>query len=128
MNPKIVPTEKPWTKETVKRYENHTHWAVLRTKKDPKTGEQYFDILIGLKGKNPHAHLGINLDQTIRFSEFRKTTHSIKRTVVSKQKGLLENKTAIVDRDVLGGKNLAFKLTMDGSTAEVIVEEFRLLP
>ena len=100
----------------------------ITNKERPENREQYFDVLIGLKGKNPHAHLGINLDQTIRFSEFRKTTHSIKRTVISKQKGLLENKAAIVDRDVLGGKNLAFKLTMDGPTAEVIVEEFRLLP
>ena len=128
MNGKIVPTEKLWTKDTVKRYKDNTHWAVLRMKKDRKNGQQYFDILIGLKDKKPHAHLGINLDQTIRFSEFRKTTHSIKRTVVSKKKGLLENKAVVVNKDVIGGKQLVLKITMDGPTAEVFVEEFRLLP
>ena len=128
MNEKIVPIEKLWTKDTVKRYEDKTHWAELRTKKDRKTGQRYFDILIGMKRKKPHAHLGINLDQTVRFAEFRKTTHSIKRTVVSKKKGPLENKAIVVDKDVLGGKKLIFKLTMDGPTAEVFVEEFKLLP
>ncbi len=126
MNPEIVPTEKLWTKETERRCKNNTHWALLRTKKDKETGQQYFNILVGLKGKGPHAHFGINLDQTIRFSEFRKTTHSVKRTVVSKREGPLENKAVIVDKDVKGGKQLVVKLTMDGPTAEVIIEEFRL--
>jgi len=126
MNPEIVPTGKLWTKETERRYKNNTHWALLRTKKDTETGQQYFDILVGLKGRRPHAHYGINLDQTIRFSEFRKTTHSIERTVVSKREGPLEKKAVIVDKDVKGGKQLVLKVTMDGPTAEVIIEEFRL--
>lgn len=126
MNPEIVPTEKLWTKEAERRYKNNTHWALLRTKKDTETRQQYFDILVGLKGKRPHAHFGINLDQTIRFSEFRKTTHSVERTVVSKREGSLENRAIIVDKDVKAGKQLVLKLTMEGPTAEVIIEEFRL--
>jgi hypothetical protein len=126
MNEGIVPNEKLWTKDITRRYEDTTHWAILRTKEDSKTGKRYFDVLVGLKGGKPHAHFGINLNQTLRFSEFRKTTHSIGRTVVSKKKGLLEDKALVVDDDVKGGKKLVLKLTMDGPTAEVTIEEFKL--
>ena len=72
MKDEIVPVEKLWTKQVVKEVKNNTHWAKVRTKKDPKTGETYFDVLIGLKGKEAHAHIGINLNQTLRFQQYRK--------------------------------------------------------
>ena len=85
MTGEIVPTEKLRVRDVQKKFEDETQWAQFRTKKDRKTGKTYFDVLVGLKGKKPHAHFGINLDQTIRFSQSRKTTHSIKRTGVSKR-------------------------------------------
>ena len=128
MKDNIVPAEKLWTKKIVREFKDENNWAKLRTKKDHKTGETYFDILIGLRGKEPHAHIGFNLNQTLRFQQFRKITRSIERKVESQKKGFLEHKKAIVDEQAKGGKQLVFQLAMVGSSAEVIVKEFFLRP
>lgn len=124
----IVPVEKLWTKKVVREFKDDTNWAKLRTKKDLKTGETYFDVLIGLKGKKAHAHIGFNLNNTLRFQQYRKITHSIERTVESQKHGFLEHKKVIVDEKAKGGKQLVFQLIMVGSSAEVIVKEFYLRP
>ena len=113
-----------WTKEIKRRYEDKTHWATLKVKKNK--GQDYFDILIGPKGKKAHSHLGINLDQTLRFQEGRKLVYSIGRKVESRKKGLVEDKKVVVDKDVTSRRELIFVLIMDGSTGEVKIKKFGL--
>jgi hypothetical protein len=117
---------KLWTKPVSIECEDLTHWAKLRAKTDVSTDETYFDVLVGLRSKTPHAHYGINLNQTFRFQEFRKTTHSVWRNVVSEQHGLVEDKTIIVDDTIKGGKKLSLRVTIDGPTGEVSVDEFKI--
>jgi len=53
-----------WIKRTRAYIKDETHWAKIRDEQD-KTGEQYIDVLVGVKGDHePHAHIGINLDNT----------------------------------------------------------------
>jgi hypothetical protein len=118
--------KKLWTKQVNIRIKDRTHWARLCTKSDSVTGETYFDLVMGLRNKTPHAHFGINLNQTFRFQEFRKTTHSIGRTVVSEIKGLLENKVIVVDNSITGGKRLLLNLAADGTTGEITINNFSL--
>jgi divalent metal cation (Fe/Co/Zn/Cd) transporter len=119
------PVQNLWIKKVTKEFKNKTHWAKLRVKKD--NGQDYIDVLIGRKGQKWHTHLGINLDQTIRFAEFRKITRSIERTVTSLKKGLMDRKELIVDKNVKGKKRLILKLDMNGMKAgEVTIKEFML--
>ncbi len=103
-----------------------THWAKLRIKKDSNTENDFIDILFGKKGKTWKTHLGINLDQTILFSEYRGVIHSIKRDIDSKIRGHLETNKYIVDPDLKPGKNLILKFDMKENTNEVKIVEFRL--
>ena len=114
-----------WIKEIKKDSKTKTHWAKLRVKKDTKLNEKYIDVLVGGKGKQWHTHMGINLDQTIRFTQFRSVTHAITREVKSLKRGLLENKKLIVDPTIPEVKTLVLKINMNGDTSEVSIEEFR---
>ena len=114
-----------WIRESKREYKDKTHWAKLRIKKD-KQGKQYIDVLVGRKGKRWHAHFGFNLDQSLRFAEFRGVVHSIQRDVESSKKGHLESKKIIVDPEVKPMKELILKLNIDGDTKEVTIREFRL--
>ena len=81
-----------WARKTKKHSEDGNHWAELRIKKDAKTNEEYIDVLVGeKKGKPYHIHIGINLNQTQKFKQYRGVTRSITRKVESLKKGLLEN-------------------------------------
>jgi hypothetical protein len=115
-----------WTRKTRKRFEDETHWAQLTVKEDPDRGASYFDILVGLKGKGWHAHFGININETIRFTEFRGGAHSIARNVESLKYGHIEYKKIIVDPTVSPDKAMVFKTSLDRDTGEVTVEEFKL--
>ncbi|MFO8133233.1 MAG: hypothetical protein R6U10_04795 [Thermoplasmatota archaeon] len=118
-----------WTKATTKqdiRCPYNEYWAKLRVKED--SGEQYFDILIGKRGEEPHIHLGINLDQTLRFNEGRGIEGSISRKVESQNYGLMSDGKIIVDKNIDGSSDveLHFELDMVGETREVIIKEFEL--
>jgi hypothetical protein len=115
-----------WIGEIKKEFKDGTHWAKLRIKKDVKVNEKYIDVLVGKKDKQWHMHIGINLDQTIRFTQFRGVTHSITREVKSLKRGFLENKKVLVDPTVSPGKTLVLKINMDGDTREISINEFRL--
>lgn len=115
-----------WIGEIKREFKDETHWAKLRVKKDVKVNEKYIDVLVGQKGKQWHAHIGINLDQTLKFAQFRNITHSIAREVESLKKGPLENKKLLVDSAVSPVKTLVLKINIDGDTREVSIKEFRL--
>lgn len=113
-------------KQSKLEIKDKNYWAKLRIKKDSKIENDYIDVLFGEKGKPWKSHLGINLDQTILFSEYRGVIHSIKRDIDSKIRGHLETKKYIVDPDLKPGKNLILKLDIEENTNEVKIVEFRL--
>jgi len=115
-----------WIKKVEKEVKDETHWAKLKIKKDKQSNESYIDILSGRKGKAPHAHIGVNLDQTLKFTEFRGVTPSIQRDVKSLKRGHVESKKVIVDPNLMPAKKLFLKLNMNGTTKEVLIQEFRL--
>jgi len=115
-----------WIRKTPKSFKDKTHWAKLKVKEDPYRDVIYFDILVGAKGKDWHAHFGINPDSTIRFADFRGGAHSISRNVESMKHGHIEYKEKIVDPTVSPDTTMVFKVSLVGATGEVIVEEFKL--
>ncbi len=65
---------KLWTHRTWQEYSGKERWAKLRVKKDRTSGEDYFDILVGKNGMDAHAHIGIALDHSLLFAEYRGVT------------------------------------------------------
>lgn len=116
-----------WIGEIKKEFKDETHWAKLRVKKDTRVNEKYIDILVGRKGKQWYTHIGINLDQSTKFTRFRGVTHAITRKVESLKRGLLENEKLLIDPEISPVKTLHLVLNMDGDTGEVSIKEFRLV-
>jgi len=56
-----------WTAQEDLYIENDKFWAKLRVLKYKKTGQDYYDILAGKKGKESHYHQGIGLDSNTLF-------------------------------------------------------------
>jgi hypothetical protein len=115
-----------WIGNINKEFIDKTHWAKLRVKTDTKVNEKYIDILIGQKGKQWHAHIGINLDQSLKFERYRGVVHSIIREVKSQKRGLLENTKLVVDPTISKVRTLILEINMDGNTREVSIQEFKL--
>ncbi len=115
--------EKWWIKPgTSLRIKNNDSWAELKIKDD--SGEQYFDILVGEKGKQAHMHMGINLDQSLRFLEGRGITNTIRRQMESKIYGPLDDKVKFI-KDVKGLHEFEFKLNVEVDTGEITIQSFR---
>jgi hypothetical protein len=115
-----------WTSETWMKYEDEGRWAKLRVKNDNASGEDYFDILIGKAGQDPHVHIGIALDQTLLFAEYRGLVHKIARKIESQRQGLVEEKESIVDPNVPPLKDLILKLNIDTRTGQITIADFGL--
>lgn len=115
-----------WIKKITKEIKNKTHWAKLRVKKDEMSNKYYLDILAGRKNRRPHAHIGINLDQTLKFRRYRGITHSIEREVKFLKKRYGESRKVIIDHNLMPAKDVIVKLNIDGNTKEVTIREFRL--
>ena len=115
-----------WIKSIKREYKDETHWAKLRIKKD-KDRRDYIDILIGNKQKPWHIHIGISLDDTLLFEEYRGQAYSIQREVISKRRGLLEDKKSIINNKVKPLKKLKISIDKDGKTREVKISRFELV-
>ncbi len=93
--------------------------AYAGTGRDRLKWYYYVDVLVGRKGKHkPHAHLGLNPDQTIRFVKPRRTLTSIRREV--KQKGRLSDE--VVEYPAEEGQKsgqVKFKILIDGRTRSI---------
>jgi hypothetical protein len=116
-----------WTDESWQEYNGDRHWAKLRVKRDPGTGENYFDILVGKKDHEWHAHLGIGLDQTVKFLEDREQLHDIRRTLESEQKGLIDVQDLMMNAKALGGAKLILKFDLNPNSGQVTVRDFGLV-
>jgi hypothetical protein len=115
-----------WTNETWQEYNGEQRWAKLRVRRDDATGEDYFDVLVGKVGKEPHAHFGIALDQTLLFVDDRGQIRKIGRRVESRQKGLMDEGDSIVSTDVPELEQLILKLDVNTRTGEITVRDFGL--
>jgi len=115
-----------WAKNIKVEDKDKTHWAKIRIIKDK--GKNYIDVLIGRREKNhPHTHFKLNLDQSDIFLGSRGVTHSIQREIISKNRGLLENKKVIIDQKAEANKKFNFSFNMDGKTREVKLTKFELV-
>ena len=105
-------------------FSDSTHWAKLRIKRD-KFGLEYADLLIGWKGdKKWHAHLGINLDQSIKFEQYRGVINSVVRNAKSLKKGKYESFAKEVDSNIKHIRPFVFEFTINVSSAEIVVSKF----
>ena len=107
-------------------FSTENYWFNLRVKKDPRTNEEYADVLIGRKGeldkfgRNLHMHCGLNLDGSTRFIEDRGKIVDIERQVDSKLKGRISKEKIQVSENVPKAR-LTFKVIADFPTKTVDV-------
>lgn len=103
-------------------------WAKLRVKKSWQNGRQYFDILMGIKGrKGWHTHLGIYLNGELFLKEYRGQIGAISRQVDSANNGRLEDKTVVIDPYKKPLTDFKFRQSLNSKTREVSVAEFEII-
>ena len=111
------------------RIERHTEksWAKLRVKRDKRSGEYYFDVLLGIKDrKDWHTHIGIDLGQSIRFTQYRDQAATLRRTDESMKKGVTYDNEITIDSSIKPKVKWTFKPNLNGVTGEVTVDEFKI--
>jgi len=114
-----------WIDEKNRRIEDEKNWAELRIKTDRETGEPYIDVLIGSKtDSNIKSHMGLYLNQSHRFIDFRGHIKAINRKIVSKNKGLLKDETVLLNDKLKDTFDVVFSFIIEGSTGEVMVKRF----
>ncbi len=114
-----------WIDEKKQKIKDDKNWAEIKVKRDEYAGEEYIDLVIGSKNKQKeHTHMGINLDQSIRFTEFRDVTRSVGLKVESKEKGILQNDVVEIDPNVKSYRTTTLQFKIEGSTGEVIITKF----
>lgn len=60
------------------------HWLEVHTKLGERPDDEWVEFLGGIKGeKQPHLHVGINKDNTIRFAKKRGVLKSVSQRVVN---------------------------------------------
>lgn len=106
-------------------------WAEVRVKQDARRGDEYCDILVGLRTEGrsePHVHIGINRDMSPRFVRGRGRLHSISRKVEDSNWGVTRDDTLML-RPSLGKYQLQVKLRVSEPERTVWVdfEETELL-
>ncbi len=96
----------------------------MRVKQDNKRGDYYIDVLLGTKGNSkPHAHIGINPDQSLRFADPRGVLQGIRRKIESKMFEQLEDKSVMLqDRPEKG--RLTFSVIIDEPTRTIKVQVY----
>jgi hypothetical protein len=115
---------KLWINKIKMEINDDKGWAKLRIKKDKVDDEDYIDILIGMKNKKPHIHFGLNLDNSMKFSEYRGVTKAISRKIESRKYGLLQDAQQIIDPTVTPARNIIIQIRMEGTTGEVKINKF----
>jgi len=105
------------------RITSENYWGNVRIIKDSKTNEEYIDVLVGIKNETrPHVHIGINLDQSLRFVESRDELVTIRRKVESKLRGKLKDETVSYKSNKPAGATLTFDVIVDDPTKTIEVK------
>jgi|GEM_PF-5950078 len=112
-------------KKTI-RFEDVTHWAELKIKKNV-SGQEYADILVGWKDDPKwHAHFGIRVDQSLEFERYRGIVNSMIREVESAKQGSTTSSTKIIDHNVKLTRPLILRFSIDVAKGEVSITQFGL--
>jgi hypothetical protein len=115
-----------WTHETHRSYKDDERWALLRVKHDRDSDADYFDILIGKNGQDPHVHMGVALDQTLLFAEYRGLVGKVGRKIESQQRGVLEDGRRLINPNVKELKELVLVFNIDPQTGQTSIRDFAL--
>jgi len=106
------------------RLETENFWAEFKVKRDHKRGDEFVDVLIGRKGREEvHAHVGINLDQSLRFMEPRNMLTEIRREIDSKLEGRVADEKIVLSNKP-GKARFTFSILIDEPT-KTITPAFR---
>jgi hypothetical protein len=93
----LVPINSTWKLEVDREhFESGDAWANVRIVRDPRQGDEYIDLIMGVKGQDSHAHYGINRDLTIRFHQDRGRINSIQREVADSNLGKVDDTTLML--------------------------------
>ena len=102
------------------RLETTNFWAEFKITRDSKRGDEYVNVVMGRKNRNkPHAHVGINLDQSIRFIVPRGVLNAMRREIDSKQRGRLKDETIRFSEPGGETAQFTFKILIDGPTKTI---------
>ena len=99
-------------------------WAKVRVKRDARSGEEYCDILVGVRTEGrsePHVHIGVNRDMTQRFVLGRGRLNSIARKVEDSNWGLVEDHTSML-KPTLGKYRMQIKFRVSEPERTVWVD------
>lgn len=116
-----------WIDERKRRIEDKKNWAEIKVKLDKEIGEEYIDVVAGTKNKDPHIHIGFNLNQSLKFSEFRDITKSMGRKVESKKFGLLQDDTVNIKSDIEPVRTITIQFSLIEETREVTIDKFEFI-
>jgi len=101
------------------RLKTENFWAEFKVKRNHKRGDEYVDVLIGRKGrKEAHTHVGINLDQSLRFLEPRNVLTEVRREIDSKLEGRVADEKIVLSHKP-GNARFTFSILIDGPTKTI---------
>src|SRR5208282_5373377 len=104
-----------------KRIETQNFWAEFRVRRDSRRGDYYIDVLVGRRKHffdhlKHYFHVGINLDQSVRFCDGRGALTAMRREIDSKQKGRLADETIRFKPPGGAGAEFKFQVIIDEPT------------
>jgi hypothetical protein len=117
-----------WTHEARREYKDDERWAKLRVKRDRDSDADYFDVLIGKTGADAHVHMGIALDQTLLFAEYRDLVRQVGKKIESQQQGLLEDGHKVINPNAVATSELVLVFNINPSTGQTTIRDFGLSP
>ena len=113
-----------WTNQKTTEIESENFWAKLRVKCD-NDGNQYYDVLIGEKHKDPHAHIGYTLVGNEIFRVTKDQIRSLERQVESQMHGKYPSEKLVLKQNP-ERCTTRFSIISNDSTRESIVKIFEL--
>ena len=107
-----------------RRIETKSFWAEFRVKRDNRRGDYYIDVLAGrrrhfLDHLKHYYHMGINLDQSLRFCKGRGVLTAVRREIDSKQKGRLADDIVRFKPPGGAGAEFKFQIIIDEPTKTI---------
>jgi hypothetical protein len=111
-----------WTQQKKLRAENDKNWAELYVKND--SGIDSFHVFIGIKEKEPHIHMGFNIQLQLVVFEPRDMVATVRKKVESAQQGLLQDLHRVFDETLEELATFEMKGKIELSTGEVKIESF----
>lgn len=116
-----------WTTQEPLDVKYKKYWLKLRVLEDDNTQQKYYDILGGIKGKEPHIHYGFDLLGNNIFDRPRNKIQKIRKTIDSHLHGRISNETKIL-KDTPPKINFVLEITPDATSKESKVTKFEITP